>query len=195
MMRRKIWIDQVVQGGLVGRIVLYWLSVVAYFAIGHFVFQWIDQPEWTTEEHIQGMLETFGFWFPGLLLLVPLVVFDIVKLSHRFAGPIYRLKSHLSKVCSGTEKGKLWFREGDYWWELVEPVNTVITRMVTAEEKMVELSSKVSQLERENLQLQRQLQAATAVTSESKPNSAPVIAPGVVNSSGVLNTAAGSFSK
>jgi len=195
MMRRKIWIDQVVQGGLVGRIVLYWLSVVAYFAIGHFVFQWIDQPEWTTEEHIQGMLETFGFWFPGLLLLVPLVVFDIVKLSHRFAGPIYRLKSHLSKVCSGTEKGKLWFREGDYWWELVEPVNTVITRMVTAEEKMVELSSKVSQLEREKLQLQRQLQAATAVTSESKPNSAPVIAPGVVNSSGVLNSAAGSFSK
>jgi hypothetical protein len=47
MMRRRIWIDQMVQGGLVGRILLYWISVVAYFAIGHVVFQWIDQPDWT----------------------------------------------------------------------------------------------------------------------------------------------------
>lgn len=168
MMRRKIWIDQLVQGGLVGRIILYWLSVVAYFAIGHVVFQWIDQPEWTLEEHFNAMLAAFGFWLPGLLLLAPLIVFDIVKMSHRFAGPVYRLKSHLTKVCSGEEKGKLWFREGDYWWELVEPVNNIITRMLTAEEKLVELRNKLAAAERENLQLQRELQAKIGGTAGAK---------------------------
>lgn len=158
MMRRKIWIDRMVQGGLVGRIILYWLSVVAYFAIGHIVFQWIDQPDWTTEEHFQAMVQAFGFWLPGLMLLVPLIIFDIIKLSHRFAGPIFRLRNHLSRVCSGEEKGKLWFREGDYWWDLVEPVNSLITRMLTAEEKLAELKTKLTAAERENLQLQRQLQ-------------------------------------
>lgn len=157
-MRRKIWIDRMVQGGLVGRIILYWLSVVAYFAIGHIVFQWIDQPDWTTEEHFQAMVQAFGFWLPGLMLLVPLIIFDIIKLSHRFAGPIFRLRNHLSRVCSGEEKGKLWFREGDYWWDLVDPVNSLITRMLTAEEKLAELKTKLTAAERENLQLQRQLQ-------------------------------------
>lgn len=174
MMRRKIWIDQLVQGGLVGRIILYWLSVVAYFAIGHVVFQWIDQPEWTLEEHFIAMFEAFGFWLPGLLLLAPLIVFDIVKMSHRFAGPVYRLKNHLTKVCSGEEKGKLWFREGDYWWELVEPVNNIITRMLTAEEKLVDLKNKLAAAERENLQLQRELQAKGGNAADPKASSSPL---------------------
>lgn len=176
MMRRKIWIDQMVQGGLVGRIVLYWLSVVAYFAIGHVVFQWIDKPEWTLDEHLNAVLEAFGFWLPGLVLLSPLIVFDIVKLSHRFAGPVYRLKNHLNKVCSGEEKGKLWFREGDYWWELVEPVNNIISRMLTAEEKLVDLKNKLAAAERENLQLQRELQAKGGAAVEGKQSSTPVVA-------------------
>jgi hypothetical protein len=168
MMRRRIWIDQLVQGGLVSRVVLYWLSLVAYFAIGHVVFQWIDQPEWTNEEHFQALISAFGFWLPGLVLLVPLIVFDIVKLSHRFAGPVYRLRNHLQKVCSGEEKGKLWFREGDYWWELVEPVNVIVARMFTAEEKLVELRNKLAATERENLQLQKQLQGNGKSTPEVK---------------------------
>ncbi|MBL8869816.1 MAG: hypothetical protein JNK90_08470 [Planctomycetaceae bacterium] len=173
MMRRKIWIDQMVQGGLVGRIILYWLSVVAYFAIGHVVFQWIDKPEWTLDEHFTAMLEAFGFWLPGLLLLAPLVVFDIVKLSHRFAGPVYRLKNHLNKVASGEEKGKLWFREGDYWWELVEPVNVLTARMLAAEEKLVELKNKLAATERENLQLQRDLQNKNNAGTENKSATSP----------------------
>ena len=190
MMRRKIWIDQLVQGGLVGRIILYWLSVVAYFAMGHVVFQWIDQPEWTLEEHFNAMLAAFGFWLPGLILLAPLIVFDIVKMSHRFAGPVYRLKSHLTKVCSGEEKGKLWFREGDYWWELVEPVNNIIARMLSAEEKLVDLRNKLTAAERENLQLQRELQAKNgAATGAKSISGSATVSPSSVSSPSPLSPA------
>jgi hypothetical protein len=179
MMRRRIWIDQKVQGGLVNRAVIYWLSLVAYFAVGHVVFQFIDQPEWTYEEHFNALLGAFGFWFPGIVLMTPLIVFDIVKTSHRFAGPIYRMRNYLHKVGTGEEKGKLWFREGDYWWELVEPVNVVVTRMLTAEESAAELKKKVAVLEREKMQLQKQLQGDTSSQVASKPIATPVITGGI----------------
>lgn len=184
MMRKKIWIDQKVQGGLVNRAVIYWLSLVAYFAVGHVVFQFIDQPEWTYEEHFNALLSTFGFWFPGIVLMTPLIVFDIVKTSHRFAGPIYRMRNYLHKVGTGEEKGKLWFREGDYWWELVEPVNTLVARMLSAEESVANFKKKVAALERENMQLQKQLQGnAPNGQVAQKPIAAPVVSGGMATTS------------
>ncbi|MEY4567848.1 MAG: hypothetical protein RLY14_2818 [Planctomycetota bacterium] len=180
MMRRKLWIDNLVQGGLVNRIIIYWVSVLAYFAIGQVVFQWIDRPELSFEEHCGALMGTFGFWLPGLALLLPLIIFDIVKLSHRFVGPIYRLKKFLETVDTGKEKGQLWFRDGDFWSELVDPVNRIVNRMYTAEAKATELKVRLNIVEREKQSLQYQfdqmkekVKASAEVKGEVKPTIVP----------------------
>lgn len=180
MMRRRIWIDNLVQGGLVNRIVIYWVSILAYFAIGQLVFQWIDRPELSFEEHCGALVGTFGFWLPGLVLLLPLIIFDIVKLSHRFAGPIYRLKKFLDSVDTGKEKGQLWFRDGDFWSELVEPINHIVGRMYTAEAKATELKMRLNVVEREKQTLQyqfEQMKEKLKVAMDSKVETKQAVVP------------------
>jgi hypothetical protein len=111
---------------------------------------------------------------------LPLIIFDIVKLSHRFAGPIYRLKKFLDSVDTGKEKGQLWFRDGDFWSELVDPINHIVGRMYTAEAKASELKIRLNVVEREKQTLQYQfdqmkekMKASTEMKGEAKSTIVP----------------------
>ena len=54
-----------------------------------------------------------------------IVAFGLVY-SHRIAGPIYRLQKYLKERNAGTEKGNLYFRQGDYFPELADSVNEFV---------------------------------------------------------------------
>ena len=72
--------------------------------------------------------------FDRLCLLVGLVQFAIfnvtaIFLSHRIAGPLYRLQRHLDEVGEGKEPGDVKFRKGDLYQELAEACNKVMARL------------------------------------------------------------------
>src|SRR5688500_2434126 len=95
--RQKVWIDQQVQGVLVGRVILYWSGILLYFGLSVGFFQWQQNPDWTIAEHLRGMFDQLWPCLP-LALLLPLVIFDFVRLSNRFVGPVYRLRMHLARL-------------------------------------------------------------------------------------------------
>jgi len=46
-----------------------------------------------------------------------------IFISHRIAGPMYKLQQYLSDIKEGKEQGDLHFRKGDYFREIASSVN------------------------------------------------------------------------
>ena len=140
VMRQQVWIDRHVQGVLVGRVLLYWSGILVYFGLSTGGFNWWQNPEWTLTEHLWGLFEQIGPCLPTILLLLPLVIFDIVRLSNRFAGPVYRLRKHLTELNQDSQVTPLNFRDEDYWQQLAEPINLLQQKVLFLEQQIQTLS-------------------------------------------------------
>lgn len=63
------------------------------------------------------------------LLILPLVVWDSLKVSNRFVGPLFRLRRSLRKLGEGQPVEPIIFRPGDYWHEIAEEFNAAVARI------------------------------------------------------------------
>jgi hypothetical protein len=77
----------------------------------------------------------------AITAIVPFFVYDTIRFSHRFAGPISRLRRELSRFEQGADVFPIEFRKGDFWRDVVERINNVVERAETAEKKLVELNA------------------------------------------------------
>ena len=140
VLRQKVWIDFNVQGVLVGRILLYWFGVALYFGISLSCYQWMEYPDLTTGEHAQAIFEQIWPCLPSYILLLPLVIFDMVRLSNRFVGPVYRLRMHLGRLNANASTYALNFRDDDYWQQLAEPINQLQRTILSLEKEVARLT-------------------------------------------------------
>jgi hypothetical protein len=62
-------------------------------------------------------------------LLGLLIAVSGVFLSHRIAGPIYRMQTHLERVAETRELRVLSFRKGDFFPEMAESINKALRAM------------------------------------------------------------------
>lgn len=136
VLRQKFWIDHSVQGVLIGRIVLYWTVGLLYLGLGSACFQYYAHPDWSIEAHAWALFQQIWPWIPSLVLFMPLVIYDIIRLSNLFAGPIYRLRMHLDEVIENPECRPLTFREDDYWQDLVKPMNYLQNEIIALREAL-----------------------------------------------------------
>ena len=63
-----------------------------------------------------------NFIFTALGVICAIVAGGLV-LSHRGAGPIYRLTTHMKEVAAGKAKGKVTFRKNDFFTDLADAYN------------------------------------------------------------------------
>lgn len=74
-------------------------------------------------------------WFrlgPTLLcavLLLPVVVYDFLRVSNRLVGPVLRLRRAMRALAAGEHVEPLKFRDGDFWREFADEFNAVARRM------------------------------------------------------------------
>ena len=135
--RQKDWIDNQVQGVLIQRVILYWLCGLIYIGLSTACFQYYQNPDWSVGQHWSALLVQFGPWLPSFVLMLPLVIFDIVRLSNQFVGPVYRLKSHLNAITENANCPPMKFRDEDYWQELVVPINTLQLQILQLKAQLV----------------------------------------------------------
>ena len=66
-----------------------------------------------------------------LIGIIQFVLFNAaaIFLSHRIAGPLYRLERHLAAVGEGKEPNDVKFRKGDLYQPLAEACNRVMARL------------------------------------------------------------------
>jgi methyl-accepting chemotaxis protein len=64
--------------------------------------------------------------WPAILISVPLFMIVSIWVTHRFAGPIYRLEKSLMQIATGDLGLRVRFRSGDDFQELAALVNQIV---------------------------------------------------------------------
>ena len=127
--RKRTYIDPHVQGVLARRLIFHWAAFVVLAVLIAFCMQILGNPLRTIREHAQQIWWVHGPFFLVLLALLPVFVRDSIKLSHRFAGPIYRLRTTIRTIAEGNPAPRLKFRDDDYWHGLADDFNTMVERL------------------------------------------------------------------
>ena len=127
--RKKNFIDSHVQGALSRRIIFHWLIFVLVTSAVAFVLQVLSDPFRSLASHLQDLWWAQGPFLLVMVFMLPVFVMDAIKLSNRFAGPIFSLRRAIRSVAQGEQPRKLKFREGDFWRNLAEDYNAMLTKL------------------------------------------------------------------
>ena len=139
--RRRKFIDSKVQGALARRIIFHWLLFLAVASAAALMLQVLSDPFRPAGEHLADVWYTHGPFLIVMIFLLPVFVIDTIKISHRFAGPVFSLRREMREVADGKPPQKLQFRQGDFWHELADDYNAMIARLaLTDKNKLVHAS-------------------------------------------------------
>jgi hypothetical protein len=133
--RKKHFIDGYVQGALARRIILHWLVFLGVGSVVAFLLQVLSNPFQPLMDHLRDTWWTHGPFLLVMAFLMPVFVVDSIKLSHRFAGPVYALRRALREIAQGEKPRRLKFRKRDFWHGLADEYNAVLARFDVLEDE------------------------------------------------------------
>lgn len=112
------------------------ISTLIYPVIIYDFFQMISAHNPAVAKNIVAAQKDL-IWFLVLIqVVITLLVFVIfIFFTHKIAGPLYKLKNHLTRIREGDAITHLTFRNGDYFHDVAEEVSLFLeTISVTQEE-------------------------------------------------------------
>lgn len=134
--RRKVYIDASVQGALARRIILHWVVFLLVASLAAFLLQVLSNPFRPLADHARDLWWNQGPFLVVMLFLLPVFVVDTIKISHRFAGPIFSLRRAMREIVQGKPPRRLKFRSNDFWHELSEDFNAMLVRLGLLEDEV-----------------------------------------------------------
>ncbi len=134
-LRKRMFVDYQVQGALIVRVVLYWLTCLLSMMLLLLGWGILADPFHPLNAHLTRVWELYRPAAVASLLLLPIVIFDLVRLSNRFAGPMFRLRRSMHDLAQGKPVALLRFRHGDFWQEFADDFNTIAAQMEEANHK------------------------------------------------------------
>ena len=142
--RKKTYVDAKVQGMLVRRLLRHWAIFLGVAFLVTYCLQVLYNPFQSKGEHLQQLGWTYGPFLLVLLILLPLFILDTIRFSHRFVGPIYRLRRTIhSSALQGGVPPVLKFRDSAYWQGLAEDFNRMIDRISNPSPDMQESNDRL----------------------------------------------------
>jgi hypothetical protein len=123
--RRQLLIDKQVQGALLFRTIVYWFFLLVAASLFLLCMYVVQEPGGTFLDYYGLVLERHGVLAFATLVLLPLVVYDVLVTTNRFAGPIYRMRRSMRALATGAHVDPLEFREQDFWREMADEFNAL----------------------------------------------------------------------
>lgn len=137
--RKRFYVDRPVQGALLWRLLVHWALFFTTALVALTLMDWFDsvtaQPGRSLTDHFGEAFQKHTLVFAVLLSLIPVFLRDTLRLTHRFVGPMIRVRHSLQALANGELIEPVKFRKGDYWLELAEMVNQVAERIRRLEEQ------------------------------------------------------------
>ncbi|MFH1846764.1 MAG: methyl-accepting chemotaxis protein [Candidatus Omnitrophota bacterium] len=132
--RRHFFIDAKFQLRYIGLILGVMFSTVILTGYTVYVTTWLMFGEKLAAVYPQGLLLDIIkniniVLLIRLMFLVPFIVTIGLIMSHRIAGPLYRMKVFLQSVSSGSYDRKLRLRKKDELQDLAESLNFLVSRL------------------------------------------------------------------
>ena len=99
--RKQFYIDKEVQGAIVRRILYYWATCMLFLTIPLLISKTIVESDKLFYEHLSTLF--YSYWPVYLVsaLLLPFLIYDTLRVSHKFTGPIYHLRRELQNLLEG----------------------------------------------------------------------------------------------
>ena len=144
LVRQQLFVDPSVQGVLVRRAALYAVACTVYFVIIVVFATCMSDPDRSIMESLSIFLGEAIFWAPGLILLAPVVVYDMLKVTNRFAGPVFSLRREMQRLIDGESERPLQFRDGDTYSDLADRFNLIRAEMLDLREANRDLRCEVN---------------------------------------------------
>lgn len=127
--RTRLLVDGPLQGALVCRVMLYWSATAAVMLLlAGLQAAWANHGT-TLPVLLNRASLAFGPALLASLVLLPMVLFDVLRFSHRFAGPMHRLRRETQRLADGESIKPIAFRPGDYWGDLAADFNRVADQL------------------------------------------------------------------
>lgn len=123
--RRKLFVDSEVQGALLFRTVLYWFFLLTATSLIMLCVSAIREPGDSLFAYYANFLEQHGILAFATLILLPIVLYDVLATSNRFAGPLFRMRRALRDLAAGKHVEPIQFRDKDFWREIAQEFNAV----------------------------------------------------------------------
>lgn len=131
--RKRFLVDRHVQGALMRRVVVYvFLVLMLMSLISAFCLMVLEGPL-SGSQLVRQMWSKLGLVWIASLFLVPVVLIDCIRLSHRFAGPMFRLRRVMKDVADGKDVDLIRLRKGDFWYDFAEDFNRMLVERKAAE--------------------------------------------------------------
>lgn len=119
--RKQEFVNARVQGRIVARVASYWLLGLFVLLNGLFVFRYALLRITASEELVQpSMRGMYGqFWLDyspfviSALLILPVLMLEFVRLTHRVVGPLVRVQAALQGLMDGEQVRQVKFRDND----------------------------------------------------------------------------------
>ncbi len=134
--RGRLYVDSRIQGALMVRAALYWALCLLTMTLVLVGWRILANPVRAAQTHFNDILFHYGPAIVVGILLLPLVVFDVLRLSNRFVGPFFRLRGAMQQLARGERVERIFFRKGDFWQEFAEEFNAVAARLDAAEQAL-----------------------------------------------------------
>ncbi len=127
--RLHLFVDPTIQVALVRRVVCYWMVCLVAVNLLHLCWHMVSMPG----QSLSDLLDSL--WFDGAraceisLILLPLVAFDLLRLTNRFVGPLMRLRQSMRRLARGEHVEPIEFRGNDFLQELANEFNAMLSRV------------------------------------------------------------------
>jgi hypothetical protein len=127
--RSLIFIDREVQGALLFRATFYWFFCLLSITLMLICWNAYHGPSRRFMDLFADLYYRYGPALAASLLLLPIVMIDVVRLSNRFVGPMVRLRGALQDMADGRPAQPLNFRDNDFWRDLATEFNRAAARV------------------------------------------------------------------
>lgn len=138
--RKRYFVDKNIQGMLIRQAIKYWiacLGAVAALTTAGLVF---ISPGIAGLVNSGNTLSTaLSMLFIGIvssLVLLPFVLLQVVRVSNRFVGPVYRLRRSMKELAEGKPVQPVRFRQDDFWQDFADSFNQVAEQMQARSEEV-----------------------------------------------------------
>ena len=126
--RRIKVIDNVFQYRIIAILLVIVVCGVAIFTAGVLLVSALARAQGYAQPG-QGLLSIFPPILVNDIVIMLLLIIVGIFLTHRMAGPIFRVQADIDKVLSGEKNVRVKFRRHDAFPELAEKVNKLIERI------------------------------------------------------------------
>ena len=127
--RITFFVDRHVQGALLWRVIVYWqffvISLTAFLVCRDWYFE-LSSNLLAILRNVHARYSPVMF---ASLILLPVVMLDIVRITNRIVGPIVRLRHGLRDMAEGRPVHPLSFRDNDFWRDLAGDFNRASARV------------------------------------------------------------------